>query len=240
VVINELAARALWPGQDPIGKRLRSLGQFKTVVGVIPTLRHARLDGEVTPQMYGSYLQRPGPAGTSVIMLRTTPGAHQAAAAVTPLLTGLDRDVLVSVATMAQVRWKLLAAERFRTTVLVVFAASAVFLTLVGIFGLVAYTVSQREREIAVRVALGAVRRDILRVAIRQAVAPAFAGLILGVAGASVATRLLSAFLVDIQAIDPPTFVAALAVLAFAALLAGLVPARQALAIDPVEALRHE
>jgi putative ABC transport system permease protein len=141
---------------------------------------------------------------------------------------------------MAQMRWKLLAAERFRVVVLLAFAGSAVFLALVGIFGLVAYTISQRQREIAVRMALGAARRDILRVAIRQAISPAFVGLVLGVLGASVATRLLSTLLVDIQPIDPATFATALGVLALAALVACVVPARQALTIDPVEALRSE
>jgi predicted permease len=240
VVLNELAANTLWPGQEPLGKRLRSGGVLKTVVGIIPTFRHSRLDGELTPQMFTSYLQQPSIASTSVIMLRVAPGADHSAAAVQSVLKGLDKDLLVAVASMAQVRWELLATERFRAVVLVVFAASAVFLALVGIFGLVAYTIGQRQREIAVRVALGAVPRDVVRVVLREAVAPAFAGLAVGVAGALVATRALSSFLVDIQPVDPPTFAAALAVLAIAALVAGLVPARQALAIDPVEALRHE
>lgn len=239
VVINELAAAALWPGQDAIGKRLRSRGELKTVVGIIPTFRHSRLDADAARQMYTSYLQQPSVASTSVIMIRTRPGS-EAAAAVKSVLTGLEKDLLVGVSTMAEVRWKLLAPERFRVVVLLAFAGSAVFLALVGIFGLVACTVGQRRREIAVRVALGAVRRDILRVASRQAIAPALVGLALGVLGACMATRLLSSFLVDVHPIDPPTFAAAVGGLAAAALVAGVVPARHALSIDPVEALRSE
>jgi ABC-type antimicrobial peptide transport system permease subunit len=173
-------------------------------------------------------------------MFRATAGNDEAAKAVRAVLTGLEKDLRVTLSTMGDVRWRLLADERFRVAVLVAFAASAVFLALVGIFGLVAYTVGQRQREIAIRVALGAVRRDVLRIASRQAISPAFVGLALGVLGASIATRLLSSFLVDIQPIDLPTFAAALAVLAIGALVAGVVPARQALTIDPVEALRSE
>lgn len=240
VVINELAAAALWPGQDPIGKRLHSFAELKTVVGVIPTFRHSRLHGDLAPQMYTSYLQERRGAEGSVIMFRATAGNDEAAKAVRAVLTGLEKDLRVTLSTMGDVRWRLLADERFRVAVLVAFAASAVFLALVGIFGLVAYTVGQRQREIAIRVALGAVRRDVLRIASRQAISPAFVGLALGVLGASIATRLLSSFLVDIQPIDLPTFAAALAVLAIGALVAGVVPARQALTIDPVEALRSE
>lgn len=241
VVINELAAAGLWPGQDPIGKRLLRLGRNpKTVVGLISTFRHSRLNADARPQAYASYLQELNVAGTSVVMFRAAPGNTQAAAAVKSVLTGLEKDLFVRVSTMAEVRWKQLAAERFRAVVLLMFAGGAVFLALVGVFGLVTYTVCRRQREIAVRVALGAGRRDIVRVAIREAISPAFVGLALGVVGASLTTRLLSGFLVEIQPVDAPTFAAALGVLALAALAASLVPAWQALRIDPVETLRSE
>ena len=239
-VVNELAAAALWPGQDPIDKRLRAQGELKTVVGVIPTYRHSRLDGDLAPQMFTPYLQRPRIASTSVIMVRTAPGDRQTAAAVTSALMDLEGDLHVTVSTMSDVRWKLLATERFRVAVLLAFAGSAMFLALVGIFGLVCYSVGQRQREIAVRLALGAMRRDILRLVSRQGISPALAGLALGVLGASLATRLLSSFLVDIQPLDAPTFVAAVALLAIGSVVAGVVPARQALTIDPAEALRSE
>jgi putative ABC transport system permease protein len=141
---------------------------------------------------------------------------------------------------MADVRWRLLAAERFRMTVLSVFAGRAVFLALVGIVGLVAYTVGQRQREIALRVALGAASRDVVRVASREAITLALAGLALGVLAAALATRLISSYLVDIAPLDLPTFAASAALLAAAAIVASVVPARRALTINPVDALRHE
>jgi putative ABC transport system permease protein len=241
VVINDLAAAVLWPGQDPIGKRLRSArGDLKTVVGVIPTFRHSRLDGDFSPQMYTPYLQRPSVASSAVLMFRAAPGNSEPAAAVASLLTALEKDLHVTVSSMRDVRWRLLAKERFRVAVILTFAASAVFLALVGIFGLVAYTVGQRQREIAVRVTLGAVRRDVLRIASQHAIAPAFLGLALGILGATMATRLLASFLVDIQPIDLPTFALAAGALGCTALIAGVVPARQALRIDPAETLRAE
>jgi len=242
VVVNELTASSLWPGADPIGKRLRSRSRLRTVVGVVPTHRHARLEGDVSPQMFLPYRQQVSIASTAAFMIRVAPGDRQAATAAGSLLTTLEPELQRSlrVSSMADVRWRLLAAERFRMAVLMVFAASAVFLALVGIFGLVAYTVGQRQREIALRVALGAVGRDVLRVTSREAIAPALAGLAFGVLAAALATRLISSYLVDIAPLDLTTFAASAALLAAAAIGASLVPARRALTINPVDALRHE
>jgi putative ABC transport system permease protein len=241
VVVNELAASSLWPGADPIGKRLLSRKELRTVVGVVPTYRHAQLDGDLSPQMFLPYRQQASIASSAAMMIKVVPGDRQAAAAAGALIQNLEKDMRsVRVSSMADVRWRLLAAERFRMTVLTVFAGSAVFLALVGIFGLVAYTVGQRQREIALRVALGAAGRDVLRVASREAIAPALAGLALGVLAAALATRLISSYLVDIPPLDLPTFAASAALLAAAAVVASLVPARRALTINPVDALRHE
>jgi putative ABC transport system permease protein len=242
VVVNELTASSLWPGADPIGKRLLSRKRPRTVVGVVPTYRHARLDGEVSPQMFLPYRQQASIATAAAIMMRVAPDDRQAATAAGALLTNLEPEMQRSlrVASMADIRWRLLAAERFRMTVLGVFAGSAVFLALVGIFGLVTYTVGQRQREIALRVALGAVGRDVLRFASREAIAPALAGLALGVLAAALATRLISSYLVDIEPLDLPTFAASAALLAAAAIAASVLPARRALRINPVDALRHE
>jgi ABC-type antimicrobial peptide transport system permease subunit len=211
-----------------------------TVVGVIPTYLHTRLAADPSPQMYLSYLQRTSFASTSAIVIRTTPGSSGVAAAAMTLLRGLEKDLNVRAQTMAQNRWALLATERFRSAVLLTFAVTAVFLALLGIFGLVSYTVGQRQREIAIRVALGAIPGHVIRIASRHALVPAFAGLALGVAGALATTRLLSSYLVDIKPLDLPTFTGALAILALAAVLAGVIPARRALRIEPIEALRHE
>jgi putative ABC transport system permease protein len=239
-VVNERAAAVLWPGRDPIGRRIRVFDELRTVVGVIPTFRHARLDQEPKPQIFLSYRQEVTGASGSAIMVRAAPGDSEVVAAVTSVLRRFEKDLEMTVLTMDNVRWRLLATERFRVAVLLTFAGSAVFLALVGIFGLVAYAVGQRQREIAVRVALGAVRRHILHLTSREAISPALVGLALGALGATLSTRLLSSFLVDVQPVDVPTFAAALAVLALAAVVAGVIPARQALTIDPAEALRSE
>jgi putative ABC transport system permease protein len=238
VVINELAATALWPGQDPVGRRLQFFNELRTVVGVIPAFRHERLDGDLEPQVFVPYVQRAGIASGSAIAFRAASAGT--AEAVSAVLRRLEQDLEPTATTMADARWTLVAIERFRATVLLVFASVAVFLALVGILGLVSYTIDQRRREIAVRVVIGAVRRDILRVVSRQALVPALIGLTAGVLGAGAAARLLTSFLVDIRPLDLPTFVAALAALALAAAAASLLPARRALSIQPMDALRAE
>ena len=123
----------------------------------MPSFKLTRLDGEVSPQMYTSMQQHGGLAGTSAIMLRTKPGARAIPDRTRAILLNLEKGMsLIAVSTMAQVRWKLLASERFRTAVLLVFAGTATFLALIGFFGLVSFTLAQRHREIGLRVALGA------------------------------------------------------------------------------------
>ena len=149
VVLNRAAAAALWPGEDALGKRLGG-GRPLRVVGIVPDFKLTRLDGEVSLQMYTAMRQQQaGPAQVSAIMLRTKPGARAIADKTKAVLLNLEKGVSRPEAlTMAQVRWKLLASERFRTAVLLIFAGTATFLALVGIFGLVSYTVAQRHREI--------------------------------------------------------------------------------------------
>jgi predicted permease len=242
VVINELAAGKLWPGQDALGKRLHLGGRqadLRTVVGVIPTFLHARLNDEARPQVYTSYLQQDSSDGAA-ILFRAAPGHDEVVAGVRLALISLEKDLDVNIAAMSDVRWKLVAPERFRTAVLAVFAVSAVFLSLVGIFGLVAYTVSQRRREIAIRVALGAMPLQIVRFAGRHALVPVSFGIVMGIGGAAMATRVLESLLIDVRPIDLPTFTVAAAALAAGAILAAFVPARQALRIDPADTLRTD
>ena len=240
VVINDLVARALWPGQDPIGKRLMWGGSPKTVVGLIPTFRLTRLQADADFQVYSSCLQRRSRDASGVFMVRTAPGDQRTPLAVKAVLVAYDKRMQVDVSSMAGVRWKQLAAERFRLGILSAFAASAVFLALVGVGGLVAYTVYVRKREIAVRMALGAASRHMLGIAVRRTMVPALSGLAIGIVVATAAARLLAGYLVEIKPIDPPTFGAAAGMLAVAVLAAGLIPAWQATRVDPVETLRAE
>ena len=240
VVLNQAAAAALWPGENPLGKRLRGFNPPLRVVGIVPSFKLTRLDGEVSLQMYTSALQDQS-AGTSTIMLRAKPGAPAVADQTKAVLLNLEKGVSrLDVRTMAQVRWKLLASERFRTAVLLVFAGTATFLALVGIFGLVSYTVAQRHREIGLRVALGATYSRLVSLMLRQALVPAVLGIVAGTVGAFAVSRLLAAFLFEVPATDPATFSAAIGLFFCAAFVAALVPAMRSFRVDPAVALRHE
>ena len=241
VVLNRAAAAALWPGEDPLGKRLGG-GWRLRVVGIVPDFKLSRLGGEVSLQMYTSMLQdQGGLAGTSAIMLRTKPGALAIADRTEAVLLNLEKGLSrLEVQTIAQKRWMLLASERFRTALLLVFAGTATFLALVGIFGLVSYTVAQRQREIGVRVALGATHSRLASLMLRQAMIPAVLGIVAGTAGALALSRLLAAFLFEVPPTDPATFSAAIGLFFCAALVAALVPALRSFRVDPAVALRHE
>ena len=242
VVLNRAAAAALWPGEDPLGRRLRGFTRPLRVVGIVPNFKLTRLDEDVSLQMYTSMQQEQGmPAGASAIMLRTKPGTRAMADRAKAVLLNLEKDLSrPEVLTMAQVRWNLLAAERFRTAVLLVFAGTATLLALVGIFGLVSYTVAQRHHEIGVRVALGATSTRIVSLMLRQALVPAVVGIVAGTAGALALSRLIAAFLFGVPATDPATFSAAIGLFFCAAFLAALVPALRSFRIEPAVALRHE
>jgi putative ABC transport system permease protein len=244
VVLNETAGRLLWPGESPVGKRMR-FGNLSTyiVIGVIPDFKHNRLNVEISPQMYTSYLQDDAILSldtAATIMVRLKPEARDFAAAITSLVANLEGRANIRVASMTEVRWNLVVAERFQTGLLLFFALSATFLAMVGIFGVVSYSVAQRRQEIGLRMALGAARGNVIRLMVRQAMLPAGIGLLAGLAAAWGLTRLLSAFLFEVQATDPTTFVSALLCLAVAAFLASLIPARRAARIDPMVALRHD
>ena len=240
VVLNRSAAAAMWPGEDALGKRLRGFGRGLTVVGIVPNFKLTRLDGQVSLQMYTSALQDSAFAQTSTIMLRAKPGARAITDRTKAILLNLEKDSRVDVLTMAQVRWKLLASERFRTAVLLVFAGTATFLALIGIFGLVSYTVAQRHREIGLRVALGATSARLVSLMLRQALVPIVLGIVAGTFGALAVSRLLSAFLFGVPATDPATFSAAIGLFFCAAFVAALVPALRSFRVDPAVALRHE
>ncbi|HET7694529.1 MAG TPA: ADOP family duplicated permease [Vicinamibacterales bacterium] len=241
VVLNQAAAAALWPGDNPLGRRLGGIGRPLTVVGIVPDFKLTRLDGGVSLQMYTSLLQQPPPAQTSTIMVRAKPGATAIADRTKAILVNLDKDLShLEVLTMARVRWQLLASERFRTAVLLVFAGTAAFLALIGVFGLVSYTVAQRHREIGLRVALGATYSRVVSLMLRQALIPAGLGIAAGILGALAASRLLAAFLFGVQATDPATFSATIGLFFCAVLVAALLPALRSFRIDPAAALRHE
>jgi putative ABC transport system permease protein len=236
-VINQLAASTMWPGASAIGRRF---GDGITVIGIVPDFKLTRLDSDVSMQMYVPYSQAAF-AGTSVVLVRARPEAQALDHRMKAVLLNLENDLpFVDVSTMNQVRWKLVAGERFRTTVLVVFALTAMFLALVGVFGLVAYAVAQRTREIGLRVALGSTYGRVAGLMVRQALVPTAIGVAAGIVGALVGTRVLDTFLFGIAPTDPATFGAAIGLFLVASTVACLLPALRAFTIDPATVLRQE
>ena len=240
-VINRSAARALWPGQDPIGKRFRMGNAMEwTVVGLVDDFRRSRLHGEIPPQVYASYLQERSLGGAE-FMVRLSPGSGGTFAdRLRELIAELEVDAEVTIAAMWDLRWELTAQDRFRAGVLLAFAATAVLLASVGVFGVVAYAVAQRSREIALRAALGAPDRDRVAMIFKQGIVPAILGLAIGFAASLVLVRLLANLLFELEPTDPPTIAAALGFLFVLVLVAAYVPARRAKRTDPALTLRQE
>jgi predicted permease len=250
VVINRTLARLAWPGQDPIGQRILLGGGkvdsvWRTVIGVVGDVRHRGLTATPRPEMYLPHAQFPMGSGTPERTLRVVLRAnHDPSALAGPMraaLAELDPAVpLVDVQTMEQAlgAW---AAERRLTMILVAaFAALALTLGAVGVYGVMAHLVVQRTREIGIRIALGAVPREILALVIGQGAWLAVAGVTLGVGGALAASRLLGRLLFEVTPTDPATYAGTALTLLGVAALAALVPALRATRTDPVEALRSE
>lgn len=244
-VLNLTGARALWPAEDPVGKRFRDPlygGRLTTVVGVVPDFRQRRLNEDPLPQLYRPYQQDLRPHGlTGFLLIRAHANAAGLADAIRAALASLEpRAVVVRHETMAGLRWRQVAAERFRTGILSSFALTATFLVLVGIFGLVAYSVAQRTREIGVRIAIGATHADILWMVISHGMLPTALGVILGLIGAIGLSRFVASFLYQLTPTDPMTYAITAASLLVASLAASLIPARRATRLDPMVALRCE
>ena len=250
VVINRTLARQAWPGEDPIGRRILLGGGdvdsvWRTVVGIVGDVRHRGLTATPRPEMYLPHAQFPAGTGTAQrtlrIVLRSQGDPAALAGPLRAALAELDPAVpLVDVQTMEQAlgAW---AAERRLTMILVAaFAALALALGAVGVYGVMAHLVVQRTREIGIRIALGAVPREILALVIGQGAWLAVAGVALGVAGALVASRLLGGLLFEVTPTDPATYAGTALTLLGVAAIAALVPALRATRTDPVEALRSE
>ncbi|HJU55738.1 MAG TPA: FtsX-like permease family protein, partial [Pyrinomonadaceae bacterium] len=245
IVIDETLARRFFPGEDPLGKRINESGSqnglgFLTVVGVVGGVKHTSLDGEPKPMMYVSYLQSHWSDMT--LAVRASGGrAEDLAAAVRKEVWALDKDQPVaSVQTMESLFAKAVAPQRFQMMLVGLFAAVALLLSVVGIYGVMAYAVTQRTHEIGIRMALGAQRRDVFKLLMGQGMAQALIGILLGLAGAFALTRLMSSLLFGVSATDPLTFAGVSLILASVALLACYIPARRAMKVDPMVALRYE
>jgi putative ABC transport system permease protein len=241
-VISDSLARRLWPGRDAVGRRLYwggVDGEPRTVVGVVADIRDVRLDADPTPTMYLAYEQLP--LDSMTLLLRTRPGAAGVAADVRRTLHAIDPALPVpDVRPLEANRAAAISAPRFRTLLLVLFGGVALLLAAVGLYAVVAFTVAQRTREIAIRVAVGAQPSQVVRLFFRRGVWLTFIGGAAGLAGAWMLAGVLRSLLYQIDARDPRIFALAAALLAAIALLASYLPARRAARFDPVGALSRE
>ncbi len=246
VIVSQSLARHYWPLDEALGKRLKpgfSNDAWCTVVGVVGDTKQYSLGEPSSPAMYLPYAQAPATflMQDITLVLRAGSGPLALASAARRTVQAVDPDLPVfDIATMDQLVYRSASAPRFNTALLGIFAALALVLAAVGIYGVMSYAVAQRTHEIGVRVALGAETSNILRQVVRQGMTPAVIGIAAGTAGAWAVTRFLSSLLFGVRPTDPTTFAAVPLLLAAVGVLACLLPARRATKVDPVEALRYE
>ena len=240
VIINEILARRYWPdGGNPIGQRLQFNAETfaPEIVGVVGDVKGAALNKQTAPTIYASYLQIPEMKMSLVV--RTAGDPAGMIRAVKNQVWAVDKDQpMYKIRTMEQVLEESQSSSRFTLVLLGVFAAVAMGLAAVGIYGVISYTVTQRTREIGIRIALGAARHDVLRLVVGQGTVLAVAGVVLGLGGALGLTRVMSSLLFGVSATDPLIFAGAAMFLGAVALLASYIPARRAMSVDPMVSLR--
>ncbi|HEY4588979.1 MAG TPA: FtsX-like permease family protein, partial [Thermoanaerobaculia bacterium] len=245
LLVNEAMAAQIWPHQDPIGQRItfgsgkNPQARWYTVVGVVGNVRHEALSQAPGPEAYWPHLQTPLPGPYLVLRGKGDPARF--VAPVRAAVAEVDPDLpLNKVAPMTDLVAASLAQSRFKAVLLALFAGLALVLAVVGVYGVVSYSVAQRAHEIGIRMALGAQGSQVLGLVIRQGMTQVLIGLALGLAGAWYASRFLAGQIYGLSATDPLTFVAVPLGLAAVALVANYLPARRATRVDPLDALRQE
>jgi putative ABC transport system permease protein len=246
VMINQSFARAVYGKADPLGRRIRMPGSspgqepLATIVGVVADMRYEKLDAHPAPETYIPYRQAVFVRSMD-IMVRTPGDASAMAGIMRKLIADLDRTQPVyDVQTVEQALADSIAPRRFNLLLLGIFAAAALLLAVVGIYGVMGYAVTQRTHEIGVRMALGARRVEVVRMVVQQGMATAAAGIAVGVVAALGLTRVMGSLLYEIAPTDGPTFAVVCSILAAAAFLACCLPGLRASKVDPVVALRYE
>jgi putative ABC transport system permease protein len=232
--------RRYFPKDDPIGKRFSAgPGANSTIVGVVGDTKQRGLASDIMPEATSSILQMP--RFNMTLVLRTTVDPLSLVSAVRKQVSDLDKNLpLYGVQTMDDVLSAEVASQRFNAGALAGFAALAVLLAAVGIYGVMAYAVSQRTHEIGVRIALGAEPQNVLRMVLNQGLRLALIGVALGLAASFALTRLMNSLLFGVRPLDPETFIVVTAALVAVALGACWIPAYRATRVDPVIALRYE
>jgi ABC-type lipoprotein release transport system permease subunit len=210
------------------------------IVGIVGNVREYGPATPPSPEIYMPYEQHPQPATGLSILVRTSMQPGAISPAVREKIHELSINVPVKFTTMEALNSEGVAAPRFRTLLLGIFAGLAVSLALAGVYGVMSYVVGQRSNEIGLRMALGASRGDVLRLVLRQTLLLAGAGIVIGLAGAAAVTQFLTSILFGVKATDPVTYAAVVALLVLTALGASYIPARRAMRVDPMAALRYE
>jgi putative ABC transport system permease protein len=238
-VIDQSFADRYFPGENPVGKRARTTNSrtFREIVGVVGNVRQTSLDEPPEPHFYVAHLQSPSPVMTFVVRSLVepeglSPAVRQAIRRVDPT------QAIYNVRTLAEVTSGSVASQRFNASLLALFAALAVTLTLVGVYGLTAHWVSGSTREIGVRMALGASRHEVVRLIVGRGLRVSVTGAALGILIGLAAAQFLGGLLYGVKPVDLPTFAAATIVVMAASMTASYLPVRRALAIDPSESLR--
>jgi putative ABC transport system permease protein len=244
-VINESLARNRWPGEDPLGTLINFAnmdGDFQPmmVVGIVGDVRDFAIDAPPAPAVYGSYRQRPRSTSEFTYVLAGAGGAPALSAAARRVAAELAPTAPPRLRTIEEVVAAPLAPRRFSLLLLAVFGATALLLSALGVYGLVSYGVTQRRREIGIRVALGAVRGQVLGMIVRQGAVLAALGVLVGVGTAAFLTRFIAHQLYGVETRDTATFAAAVTFLLLVAVVASYIPARRAARVDPMIALREE
>ncbi|MFP5264641.1 MAG: ABC transporter permease [Blastocatellia bacterium] len=246
VVINDSFARRFFPNEDPVGRRIildltisNAAPVAREIVGVAGDVRDLGLDAEPGPEVYAPYLQEPVPYMAIMVKAKADPAAL--GPAVRGEVLAIDKDQPISsIQGMEQVIKDSVAGRRFNMTLFAIFAAVALLLAAVGIYGVMAYSVTRRTHEIGIRMALGASSSDVLRLVLGQGMTLALIGMAAGLAASAALTRVMSSLLYEVSATDPLTFAVITLLLAGVALMACYIPARRAMKVDPMVALRYE
>ena len=247
IIVTETFARQFFPNEDPIGKRIKpgissyegEQSSMREIVGVVGDVKNRSLGTEAKPAYYVPQTQVP--FNQLTVVVRTINDPHSVVTAVTREVSSLDKDLpLFAVKTLDEYLAASVAAPRFNTTLLSIFAAVALVLTIVGLYGVMSYSVAQRTNEIGIRMALGAQARDVLTLIVGQGFKLVLLGLAIGLVGAFSLMRVISSLLFGVTTKDPLTFAMVAGLLAVVALLACYIPARRATKVDPMIALRYE
>jgi predicted permease len=244
-LISDSLAREKWPGRDPIGQ-LIEFGNMDgdvrllTVVGVVGDIHAGSLEQPPYPTIYVNYRQRPRKIGDFTIVMRSAGDPVALIGPAQSIVRELDPTAPPRLSTFTQVFSASLESRRFSLILMAIFSGTALVLAAAGVYGVISYSVARRTREFGVRMAVGAVSKDVFRLVLKEGMAPVLAGIMIGIAAGVALARTMQSFVFGISSVDPVTFAGVAAGLILVALLACYVPARRATRVDPLVALRYD